>query len=147
MTIDEAISLLKQYIDYNNPDIPDFYTMEEACKVVIKVLEQEPYGDCISRQAVEDAIYDYSRSCDVNYAQIMEFIDKLPSVTAQPKMGYWEWLQYDGNPKIGNWHCSECRTIVPRIPEVDNTPIYKWCPMCGAKMSKIQTGAEGSDKE
>ena len=42
MTIDEAISLLKQYIDYNNPDVPDFYTMEEACKVVIKALEQDP---------------------------------------------------------------------------------------------------------
>ena len=37
-------------------------------------------GDLISRQAVDDAIYDYSRSCDVNYAQIMEFIDKIPSV-------------------------------------------------------------------
>jgi hypothetical protein len=41
--------------------------------------------DCIRRQDVEDAIYDYSRSCDVNYAQIMEFIDKLPSVTPQQK--------------------------------------------------------------
>lgn len=37
-------------------------------------------SDLISRQAVDDAIYDYSRSCDVNYAQIMEYIDKLPSV-------------------------------------------------------------------
>lgn len=43
--------------------------------------ELKPCEDCISRQAVDDAIYDYSRSCDVNYEQIMEFIDKLPSVT------------------------------------------------------------------
>ena len=41
-------------------------------------------GDAISRQAVDDAIYDYSRSCDVNYQQIMEFIEKIPSVTPQP---------------------------------------------------------------
>jgi hypothetical protein len=40
--------------------------------------------DCISRQAVDDAIYDYSRSCDVNYEQIMEYIDKLPTVNPQP---------------------------------------------------------------
>ena len=42
MTIDEAISILKQYVDYDNPDVPDFYTMEEAIKVIIEVLEQEP---------------------------------------------------------------------------------------------------------
>lgn len=53
----------------------------------------------------------------------------------EPKTGYWEWVQYDSNPNIGNWHCSECRTIIPHMPEeTDNTPIYKWCPMCGAKM-------------
>jgi len=42
MTIDEAINILKQYVDYDNPDVPDFYTMEEAIKVIIKALEQEP---------------------------------------------------------------------------------------------------------
>lgn len=43
----------------------------------------EPSEDTISRQAVDEAIYDYSRSCDVNYAQIMEYIDKIPSVNPQ----------------------------------------------------------------
>lgn len=37
-------------------------------------------SDLISRQAVEDVIYDYSRSHAVDYAQIMERIDKIPSV-------------------------------------------------------------------
>ncbi len=37
-------------------------------------------GDLISRQAVEDVIYDYSRSHAVDYAQIRERIDKIPSV-------------------------------------------------------------------
>ena len=41
-------------------------------------------SDLISRQAVDDAIYDYSRACDVDYAQIMEYIDKLPS--AEPEI-------------------------------------------------------------
>ena len=62
----------------------DCYTIaeyQEAKARTIKALEQQPSEDCISRQAVDDAIYDYSRSCDVNYEQIMEFIDKLPSVT------------------------------------------------------------------
>ena len=60
-------------------------------------------------------------------------IDELPSVTSQQRTGHWEWVRYDGI--MGNWHCSKCRTIIPHMPEkTDNTPIYKWCPMCGAKM-------------
>ena len=54
-----------------------------------KALEQEPCDDTISRQAVDDAIYEYSRSCDVNYGQIMEYIDKVPPVTPKQKMEQW----------------------------------------------------------
>lgn len=75
----------------------------------------------------------------------MQDILNLPSVTPQPKTGHWEWVQYDSNPNIGNWHCSECRTIIPHMPvETDSTPIYKWCPMCGAKMVEPK---ESEDKE
>ena len=60
MTIDEAISILKQYVDYDNPDVPDFYTMEEAIKVIIEVLEQEPktgrWIKTISENGVTSAI-------------------------------------------------------------------------------------------
>ena len=60
----------------------------------------------------------------------------IKALEQKPKTGHWEWVQYDSNPNIGNWHCSECRTIIPHMPEeTDNTPIYKWCPMCGAKMT------------
>jgi transcription initiation factor IIE alpha subunit len=48
------------------------------------------------------------------------------------KMGHWEWVQYDGNPEIGNFHCSECRYI----PASFNMSARKlnYCPKCGAKM-------------
>lgn len=63
--------------------------------------------------------------------------------TLKPKPGHWEWIQYDSNPNIGNWHCSECRAIILHMPEeTDNTPIYKWCPMCGAKMVEPQERSE-----
>ena len=54
----------------------------QALNIAIKALSQQT-EDAISRQAVDEAIYDYSRSCDVNYAQIMEYIDKIPSVNPQ----------------------------------------------------------------
>lgn len=91
-------------------------------------------SDLISRQAVDDAIYDYSRSCDVNYAQIMEYIDKIPSVENK---GKWEWVQYDYNPKFGDWRCSECKSVVIECTDKKakgSIPLYKYCPQCGADM-------------
>lgn len=50
----------------------------------------------------------------------------------EPKIGHWEWVQYDANPEIGNFHCSECRYI----PASFNMSAQKlnYCPNCGAKM-------------
>lgn len=63
----------------------DEISNEAYKKIVCHFEEQEPCDDCVSRQAVDDAIYDYSRSCDVNYSQLMEFIDKIPPVKPAEK--------------------------------------------------------------
>lgn len=47
---------------------------------------------------------------------------------AKQGIGYWYWLSYDVNPKIGNWHCSVCNNI-PKSLEKE-----KYCPNCGTKM-------------
>jgi hypothetical protein len=55
----------------------------------------------------------------------------------ESKTGRWEWVQYDYNPKLGNWHCSECRCIVVECVDKETKggiPLYKYCPQCGAKM-------------
>lgn len=51
---------------------------------------------------------------------------------ARPQ-GEWEYVQYDANPNIGNWHCSECRHIVSG--KYDQKPDYNFCPRCGARMN------------
>ena len=47
-------------------------------------------------------------------------------------IGHWEWVQYDANPEIGNFHCSECRYI-PAIFNLSAQRMH-YCPNCGAKM-------------
>jgi hypothetical protein len=91
MTREEAIRIIKIVLfvaeDFEIIVQGEEFTKEkckEAVEIVTKALEQEPCTDAISRQAVDDAIYEYSRSCDVNYAQIMEFIEKIPPATPQP---------------------------------------------------------------
>lgn len=95
--------------------------------------KQEPCNDVISRHAVIGVMV------GTNNNWLIDKIKALPPVKPVEKVGQWEWVQYDSNPNIGNWHCSECRTIIPHMPEeTDNTPIYKWCPMCRAKMQEVE---------
>ena len=93
ITIEEAIRQIRDNIDFRKRlqegDKPQFFDVDEnekdieAFEMAIQALSEEPCEDAISRQAVDDAIYDYSRSCDVNYGQIMERIDKIPSVKSK----------------------------------------------------------------
>ena len=46
--------------------------------------------------------------------------------------GEWIYNQYDGNPNIGNWHCSECRHIVTGM--YISKPEDNFCSYCGADM-------------
>lgn len=67
-------------------------------------------------------------------SNIAKELEKLPSVAIPNKVGHWEYNQYDGNPNIGNWHCSECRNIVSDMPTCMGKPLYEFCPHCGSPM-------------
>lgn len=51
----------------------------------------------------------------------------IKALEERPK-GKWEFVQYDANLNIGNWHCSKCRYIQFTMDRP------KYCPNCGAKM-------------
>lgn len=102
------------------------------------VFEEKPDDceDAISRQAVLDVT-----ERELFKGDAISEIEKLPSVTPKQKVGHWEWVQYDYNPKLGNWHCSECRCIVAECVEAEKRggiPLYKYCPQCGAKMEDTE---------
>jgi rubrerythrin len=59
-------------------------------------------------------------------------IKALEQTEPERKTGKWEYIQYDGNPKIGNWHCSNCRLIVNL--GFEGAPYYHYCPSCGTRM-------------
>ena len=123
---------------------------EQTTKAEIKseseeaeALSAEYCEDCISRQAVLDYIHESELG---GYVELptetwVETVTKMSPITPKQKMGYWEWVQYDYNPKLGNWHCSECRGIVAVCVNKEKKggiPRYNYCPYCGAKMIKSE---------
>ncbi len=146
MTNEEAIARIREHKIIHKMNESRAIYISEALDLAIKALEQESCEDAISRKAAIDTIESWLSCDDYNYAErhimraMQSVLYDLPSVKLQdPNTGHWEWVQYGSNPNIGNWHCSECRMTIPHMPEeTDNTPIYKWCPMCGVKMIELQ---------
>jgi hypothetical protein len=88
--------------------------------------------DCISRQAVEDAMYDATRAMDLNYGQIMDYIDNLPSVTPIRPKGYWRTVD------TNMYACSKCSHVLT-IDPLDNSILeMNTCPFCSAKMEAVE---------
>lgn len=102
-------------------------------------VELEPCEDCIRRESVLDLLQNETLETYVSSAGREEHtiaeinvdaLKSLPSVTTARKKGKWEYIQYDVNPKIGNWHCSNCRLIVNL--GFEGAPYYQYCPSCGS---------------
>ncbi len=54
----------------------------------------------------------------------------IQALEQEPKTGHWEWNQYDANPKIGNYHCTNCHSV--------GRVFYSYCPNCGARMAESE---------
>ena len=76
------------------------------------------------------------------YGRLILNSDYFNLAENEPKIGHWEYVQYDYNPNIGNWHCSECRNIIIECTDKNKrgcAPTYSYCPYCGVKMSELLT--------
>ena len=132
MTPEETIKRLKEA----RTTIQPFRYVDEAIDYAIKALEQQSCEDCISREAVKDMLTaEWTKympmELDMNLSFVLDKISALPSVTPRSKVGHWEYVQYDYNPDLGNWHCSECRCICTEMHSIEDA--YNYCPNCGCQ--------------
>ena len=91
MTKDQALAILKQpdrigcHLIKSNDEESCKFNQEgiEALNMAIKALEQQPSEDCVSRQAMLDAIteIDDNINMDIYTNEVREIINELPPVT------------------------------------------------------------------
>ncbi len=87
----------------------------------LKALEQEPCEDAVSRQEVKEQMLKYGfYGPDMT---VTEFVEDLPPVTPQPKMGQWI-----------NGECSICGEHAPYWILATTYYNSKYCPNCGYRM-------------
>ena len=119
MTNEEAINVLNDYdINFERNTAEE---IAEAHEMAIKVLEEQPSEDCISRQAVLDALH--SKFADGfdgdkwwNSTHVLDAVNRVPSATPQPKVGRW----------IGHREHCEKLGLIP-----SGLGVYEWCSNCG----------------
>jgi len=90
--------------------------------------KQQPYEDCISREAVKDIIHKYKNDGSCCLSWVSDSICELPSIQPNAKVGHWITLPPIKHIRqVGNYYrCSECAVSV--MSELN------YCPNCGAKM-------------
>lgn len=155
MTIDEAISIMNVIVHMLEPQY-DTDRIEKAVEMAIKALENQPtdavdrvtikeylesFGkdtnvsatDCISRQAILDAIdriYPNALYNRAAYAELCNVVVNSPSVKTQQKTGHWittRTFMHDGE-----YYCDRCKCDAP------NNEKWDYCPNCGAKMQGVE---------
>lgn len=125
MTRNEAIKILKSKMDGHTDTS---YEWAETVRMAIKALEQELCEDAISREETLKTLMDEWTEYDSELiGWLFEKIDKLPSVTPQPKMGHW--IKTIGeNGVTSAIRCSGCGF------EDNRYELFNYCPNCGRPM-------------
>lgn len=137
MTREEAIRELKQFSGTTRLRLSANFW--EALNRAIKLLEQEPCEDAISRRAVlntldfTDKFLDETRTVESYKTLLEECYKNLPSVTPTRKKG--KWIRYEeqkplkyGYELIIKGKCSNCGEVF------GETYKMKCCPNCFAEM-------------
>ena len=136
MTREEIIRNLEYTMEKHKNDIVHTFVtnISVMCKDILDYLKQEPCEDCISRQAVLDQTYLWSKDEFLRITNPFDYLRKrinsLLPVTPKPKTGHW--IDADGDNAI----CGCCNRL--------NHLYGAYCKHCGAKMVEPQ---ESEDTE
>lgn len=161
MTREDAIAFLQGRIDLIDKYYPQIEDYREALDMAIKLLEQEPCEDAISRKSMLDyQEYLHGKMPNEENHKLWKFIKDLPSVTPAKCIATVKFSKEDMQElvdekmkdivverKKGKWInksqksgcgitfvASECTCCGKKTLFNCDELIYKYCPNCGAEM-------------
>ena len=107
---------------------------KEYLRMSIEALERESCENVVNREAVLDAISRIglckSSTNEVQAVkECLRAVEDLPSVTPQPKMGYW--IGIDEKPHE-YYKCDGCGYIISYTAKIEPHTEYNYCPQCGS---------------
>lgn len=121
-----------------NPIVKVEDCLYEAFEMAIKVLEQQPCEDCVSREAVKKQFEEVVH----NNGSATEFLVRLWKLQpVQPTRPTGRWIEKEDYNLDTYYDCSECGESFCLIDGTPTDNLYNYCPNCGAKMT------ESEDKE
>lgn len=127
MTLEQAREFLQDRIRFIDENYPEAINYKKALKTAVRELGKQRCEDCISRQYVKEQMIKYGfHAPDMT---VTEFVEDMPSVTPQPKVGQWIEGKYrddDIRYNDSSYKCNKCGRIV------DFKENY--CPDCGCVM-------------
>ena len=138
MTREEALNKAIGVLTYHQVNFCKSKEAVANMNEIIEALEkidQESCGDCISREKALQIIRAWFDR-ESTPSDMKNEIEQLPSVTVHQKIG--RWIKCIDDNGSSYYLCSACRC--------GEDFKFDWCPNCGANMSEIQTGAEGSEE-
>ena len=113
----------------------------QNCDKIIAMLSQEPCEDCISRQAVLDAIITLWADKPFGnpaLTEIKECVERVPSVNPQ-STGHWiEDTNGTYTDNHDTWECSQCGHVQILLEGTPKDNDYNYCPNCGCAMVEPQ---------
>lgn len=122
----EEVTICKIYLD----DLDRTHDCNEY-KLLMELLDRKPCEDCVSRNAIDQNIYDYAESNGLSYANMKNYILDVPSVTPARKKG--KWLRKPiRNNKGGCTSAEMICNCCGKDNECDKRLNY--CPNCGMEM-------------
>jgi NADH pyrophosphatase NudC (nudix superfamily) len=144
MTREEAIFCEKSYLGETNCTDCKYYGTDtcesrETHKMSIKALERESSDDCVSRQAIDQNIYDYAESNGLSYTNMKNYILDVPHVTPTRKKG--KWIKRESATGLEQYYqCSNCRNhcLYEYVEIGFQNAKTKYCPNCGTEMENVE---------
>jgi NADH pyrophosphatase NudC (nudix superfamily) len=132
-------------IDIDNNENVMVYDREKMAKFKKWLFEElenankEPCEDCVSRQAIDQNIYDYAESNGLSYTNMKNYILDVPHVTPTRKKG--KWIKRESATGLEQYYqCSNCRNhcLYEYVEIGFQNAKTKYCPNCGTEMENVE---------